>query len=123
MKKRKEITEEELLKVIIESIINKKGKEIVSIDLSKVDNSICDYFVICHGDSTTQVDAIAEEVRHKTHELLNVKVGHIEGQQNSQWILMDYFNIVVHIFLLEQRNFYHLEELWADGKTVRHNEN
>ncbi len=123
MKKRKIVTEEELLNVIIESIKNKKGKEIVSIDLSKIDNSVCDYFIISHGDSTTQVDAISEEIKEKTHELLEVKVGHVEGQQNRQWILLDYFTIVVHVFLEEQRRFYHLEELWADGEITRHGDN
>jgi ribosome-associated protein len=123
MKKENIVLEEELVKNIIESIKSKKGKEIVSIDLHKVDNSICDYFVICHGESTTQVDAISEEIRLKTDEILGVKVGHIEGQQNRQWILLDYFSVVVHVFLEEQRRFYHLEELWADGDLSKHGEN
>ncbi len=123
MKKGISVPEEELVKIIIETIKSKKGKDIVSIDLRKVDNSICDYFIICHGESTTQVDAISEEIKLKTDEILDVKVGHIEGQQNRQWVLLDYFSVVVHVFLEEQRRFYHLEELWADGEISTHGEN
>ena len=123
MNKGNTVTEKELVNTIIESIKSKKGKDIVSIDLRKVDNSICDYFVICHGESTTQVDAISEEIRLKTEEILGVKVGHVEGQQNRQWILLDYFSVVVHVFLEEKRLFYHLEELWADGEISKHSDN
>ena len=123
MNKGNTVTEIELVNTIIETIKSKKGKDIVSIDLRKVDNSICDYFVICHGESTTQVDAISEEIRLKTEEILGVKVGHVEGQQNRQWILLDYFSVVVHVFLEEKRLFYHLEELWADGEISKHSDN
>ena len=121
MKNKEIILEKELHKVIIEAIKNKKGKEIVSIDLEKIDNSVCDYFIICHGDSTTQVGAIVDEIRDKAKESLGIYVDHIEGQQNSHWILLDYISIVVHVFLKEQREFYHLEELWADGKITQYN--
>lgn len=120
MKKKTEETEELLLDVIIKSIKNKKGKEIVSIDLRKIDNSVCDYFVICHADSTTQVSAIAEEIRKKTKEEANQPADHVEGISNSHWVLIDYLQIVVHIFLDEYRRFYHLEELWADGILTEH---
>ena len=120
MKKKTEEKEDLLLDVIIESIKNKKGKEIVSIDLTKIDNSVCDYFVICHADSTTQVSAIAEEIRKKTKEEANQPADHVEGVSNSQWVLIDYLQIVVHIFLAEYRRFYHLEELWADGILMKH---
>ena len=113
---------EKLFDVIIEAIRNKKGKEIVSINLSKIENSVCEYFIICTGDSTTQVDAIAEEIKVKTKEKLNNPVDHIEGQTNARWILMDYINIVIHVFLPEQRTFYHLEDLWADGEILKHDE-
>lgn len=108
--------EENLFNVIIEAIKNKKGKEIVSINLKKIENSVCEYFIICTGDSTTQVGAIVEEIKEKTKEILNNPVDHIEGLKNSQWVLMDFINIVVHVFLPDQRSFYHLEDLWADGK-------
>ena len=112
--------EKELHKVIIEAIKSKKGKEIVSIDLEKIDNSVCDYFIICHGESTTQVGAIVNEIRDKAKESLGIYVDHIEGQQNSNWVLLDYIGIVVHVFLKEQRDFYRLEDLWADGKITHH---
>ncbi len=120
MKKNTEEKEDLLLNVIIDSIKNKKGKEIVSIDLRTIENSVCDYFVICHADSTTQVAAIAEEIRKKTKEKANQSANHIEGTSNSQWILLDYMQIVVHVFLTEYRRFYHLEELWADGALTVH---
>jgi ribosome-associated protein len=119
--KKKKIEKEDLLfDVIIESIKNKKGKEIVSIDLTGIGNSVCDYFVICHADSTTQVGAIAEEIRQKTKEITEISAHHIEGLENSQWVLLDYLNIVIHVFLSEYRKFYHLEELWADGILIVH---
>jgi ribosome-associated protein len=123
MKKNVTVKDERLLDLIIETIKSKKGKEIVSIDLTKINNSVCDYFVICHGDSTTQVGAITDEVRKKAKEVLNVSVDHIEGAQNSLWVLMDFSAIVVHIFLKEQRIFYHLEDLWADGIITKHEDN
>ncbi|MGC9342296.1 MAG: ribosome silencing factor [Bacteroidales bacterium] len=122
MKKKSEEKEDKLLEIIIETIKNKKGKEIVSINLKEIEHSVCEYFVICHADSTTQVGAIAEEVKQKTKELANIPADHIEGISNSQWVLMDYINIVVHIFLGEYRNYYHLEELWADGELTKHDD-
>jgi len=120
MKKSNTVTTKELLNEILNSIKEKKGKEIVSIDLNEIDNSVCKYFVICNGDSTTQVKAISDEVKQKTRENLDAPVDHVEGLQNSHWILMDYIDIVVHIFLPEQRSFYRLEELWADGVLSKH---
>ncbi len=123
MKKTNAGQDERLIEVIIETIKSKKGKEIVSIDLTKINNSVCDYFIICHGDSTTQVGAITDEIRKQSKEQLNVSVDHVEGLQNSQWVLMDFSGIVVHIFLREQRIFYHLEDLWADGIITKHEDN
>ncbi len=116
MKKKANPTDEKLLEVIIESIQDKKGKKIVSIDLRKIENSIFDFFIICHGTSTTHVSAIADNIEIKPKELLGVKPAHVEGVQNSQWVLIDFSGIVVHVFLEEQRSFYRLEDLWADGK-------
>ncbi len=110
------ITEEELLKTITDSILDKKGKEITIIDLSSINYAFCDYFIICHGDSTTQVNAIAESVESKIKERHAILAGHVEGLQNAQWILMDYGSIVVHIFLKEYRDYYKLEDLWGDAQ-------
>jgi len=117
MKKKSNPTDDKLLEVIIDSIQEKKGKKIVSIDLRGVENSIFDYFVICHGTSTTHVSAISDNVEIKPKEILGIKPAHIEGVQNAQWVLVDFAGVVVHIFLEEQRAFYRLEDLWADGKT------
>jgi len=101
---------------IIEGIKEKKGKEIVSIDLSALENSICRYFVICHGDSNTQVAAIAQWIEKVMEEKLDEKVWHKQGLENAHWVLLDYVDVVVHIFQKEFRDFYNLEGLWADGK-------
>lgn len=123
MKKTTVDSEDKLLDVIVESIKEKKGKEIVTIDLRKTGSSICDYFVICHGDSKTQAGAIAESVAIKTKEDLGIRVSHVEGEDNAQWVLLDYMNIVVHIFQPEYRSFYRLEDLWADGILTKYEEN
>jgi len=116
MKKKTIPTDEKLLEVIIESIKEKKGKKIVSIDLRGIENSIFDFFIICHGTSTTHVSAISDNIELKPKELLGIKPAHVEGVQNSQWVLIDFSGVVVHVFLEEQRAFYRLEDLWADGK-------
>lgn len=104
--------------LIVEAILEKKGKNVVTIDLSEVDNSICDFFIICHGESVTQVGAITESIEKKLKQENNTRAHHVEGVTNSQWVLMDYFDVLVHIFLEEYRGFYKLEELWADGKVA-----
>ena len=104
---------------ILEAIREKKGHQIVSIDLSEVENSICDFFIICHGESVTQVGAITESIEKKLKEEALLRAHHVEGLQNSQWVLLDYFDILVHVFQEEFRSFFRLEELWADGKVTR----
>ncbi len=110
---------EEKRKIILDAIREKKGHQIVSIDLTEVENSICDFFIICHGESTTQVSAIAESIEKKLKEEASIRAHHVEGMQNNQWVLLDYFDILVHVFQEEYRSFYRLEELWADGKITR----
>jgi ribosome-associated protein len=110
------INVEQKKELIIEAIREKKGHQIVSIDLSEVENSICDFFIICHGESVTQVGAITESIEKKLKEEARMRAHHVEGLQNSQWVLLDYFDILVHVFQEEFRSFYRLEELWADGK-------
>lgn len=104
---------------ILEGIQEKKGKDIVIIDISKLSGPVFDYFVICHGDSTTHVDALSESVLEITRTKQKVKPHHVEGRENSQWILMDYLDVVVHVFQKPYREFYDLEGLWADGKLKR----
>jgi len=108
-----------LINSIIKGIFEKKGHEIVSIDLSRIENAICDFFVICHGDSNSQVNAIAESVEKETIGQLDMRPLSIEGMANAEWVLLDYGQIVVHIFQKPFRIRYKLEELWGDGKVAR----
>jgi ribosome-associated protein len=122
-RKKAVITEDEVLvNVIIEAIKEKKGKNIVKLDLRELKNTLCDYFVICEGDSTTQVNALAENIEKQTYLQQNTHPHHIEGRENSRWILLDFFSIVVHVFQKENRDFYKLEDLWSDGKAEVINE-
>ena len=104
-----------LLQYIIEGLQEKKGKEIVNIDLGKLEYAACDNFIICHGDSGTQVKALAGSVEDKVEEKISVRVRHREGLDNASWILLDYGDIVVHIFVKEARDYYKLEDLWGDA--------
>jgi ribosome-associated protein len=110
------LSTDEKCNLIVEAIQEKKGHRIITIDLSEVDHSICDRFIICHGESSTQVGAITEAITKKLKEDAGIRAHHVEGLKNSQWVLLDYFDILVHVFLEEFRSFYRLEELWADGK-------
>lgn len=105
-----------LLDVIVEAMLEKKAQNIVSLDLSLLDNSVCRYFVICNAESTTQVSAIAENVEDRTRERLGERVWRKDGLDNSLWVILDYGDIVVHVFQTECRNFYRLEDLWADAE-------
>ena len=116
MRNKKDVEQQDLEKTIIESIREKKGESIINIDLRELNNSICDYFIISHGDSNTQVKAIAENIEETVKKNLNLNVYHREGYENATWILLDFNTIVVHIFQKETRQHYRLEDLWADGK-------
>ena len=106
---------EQLIDAILEGIHRIKGMDIVKIDLSKINDSECNYFIICHGNSTTQVDAIAHSVEDTVEELVGEKAWHKDGYQNSIWVLLDYADVMVHVFQHETRKFYDLENLWADA--------
>jgi len=106
---------EALLHHIISGILEKKGKEIINIDLRKLAYAACDNFIICHGDSGSQVKALADSVEDKVATMEGVKLGHREGSENARWILLDYGSIVVHIFRKEDREYYKLEDLWGDA--------
>jgi len=119
MEERESLNVEQKRKLIIDAIQEKKGHQIVTIDLSQVENSICDCFIICHGESVTQVGAITESVEKKLKEEAQTRAHHVEGLQNSQWVLLDYFDVLVHVFQEEYRSFFKLEELWADGNVMK----
>ncbi len=109
-----------LVETIVNAIQEKKGHNIVSLDLSGLDGTICDTFVICDVPSTTQVEAIAAGVEQKVEEELNEKVWRVEGLGNSVWVVMDYGDVMVHIFQKELRDFYQLDKLWADAPAVHY---
>lgn len=111
---------DKLIETIVSAIEDKKGKNIVSLDLSGFDGAICSAFVVCNADSTTQVAAIAAGIEDKVLETLGQKVWRVDGQQNALWIAMDYTDVIVHIFQTEMRDFYKLEELWADAPATRY---
>ena len=114
---------EKTIGAIIEGIRKIKGKEITIIDLSSIDHTECEYFIICHGNSNTQVDAIAHSVEETTEEVTGEKVWHRDGYRNAIWILLDYGNIMVHVFQKDARDFYNLESLWADAKITKIEDN
>ena len=110
----------ELRDCILKAMLDKKAEEVVSIDLHKFTNRMADMFIICHGNSITQVETIADYVEELTYKQLKQKPFHREGFENKEWILLDYFDIVVHVFLEEKRNFYSIESLWGDGDIKKH---
>ena len=116
------ITKEETKKTIeaiLEGIKRIKGEGITIIDLNTIHHTECEYFIICHGSSNTQVDAIAHSVEETTEEITGEKAWHRDGYRNAIWILLDYGNIMVHVFQKDARNFYNLEGLWADAQITK----
>ena len=111
---------EELAKHVIEGMFARKAQDVVSMDMRNTDSSICDYFIICSGESNTQVDSIANSVIDEVKNNLNEKALHTEGLENAYWVLVDFGNVVVHVFQQEYRNFYKLEDLWADSQLTVH---
>jgi ribosome-associated protein len=107
-----------LLKTINNAILEKQGDELLNLDLTKIDNAVAKHFVICHGSSSTQVKSIADFVEKMVRDNVNEKPWKKEGYENSEWILIDYVDVVVHIFQNHAREFYKLEKLWADAKTI-----
>lgn len=118
-KENKEVTvlnpTELAIKTIVEAIQDKKGKNVCTLDLTGIGTSICDHFVICNADSTPNVLAIADNIEEEMIVKCNTKVVRQQGKENAFWIIMDYSDIVVHIFQTEYREFYRLEDLWADA--------
>ena len=107
---------EKLIQQITEGIQDKKGKNIVIADLTKIEDTICNYFVICQGNSPSQVTAIVESVKDSARKGANIKPFAIDGLRNAEWVAMDYSDIIVHIFLPAAHDFYDIEHLWEDAK-------
>jgi len=107
-----------LISVILNGIDDVKGHNINILDLRELENTVCDYFVICEGTSNTQVNAIVNSIQKKVSKETKDKPWHIEGSDNAEWVLMDYVNVVVHVFQKHIRQYYDIESLWGDAKTT-----
>jgi ribosome-associated protein len=109
----------QLIDEIILGIENVKGENIHQLDLRELDNTPCDFFIVCSGNSNTQVSAIVNSVQKTVSKSLHEKPFHIEGLDNAEWVLMDYVNVVVHVFQNQIRQYYNIEELWGDAKSTQ----
>jgi len=109
---------DQLIAVILNGIEDVKGQNINILDLREIENTVCDYFIICEGTSNTQVNAIVNSIQKKVSKETKDKPWHIEGSDNAEWILMDYVNVVVHVFQKHIREYYDIESLWGDAKTT-----
>lgn len=112
------INSDELITTILAGIEDVKGKNIKILDLREIENTVCDYFIICEGNSNTQVNAIVNAIQKKVSKTLKDHPWHIEGSENAEWVLMDYVNVVVHVFQKHIRQYYDIEGLWGDAKTT-----
>ena len=111
---------EKLIETIVQGIQDKKGKDIVSLDLTGFDGAICSHFVVCNADSTAQVAAIADGIEEKVYEKLKENPWRVEGKQTGLWVALDYVDVIVHIFQSDLRDYYRLEELWADAPMIKY---
>lgn len=112
-----------LINKIVEAIQDIKGEDIKIFDLSNIENSVAETFIICSGNSNTQVNAISGNIEKKVRNEVKERPWHVEGAENSMWILMDYVSVVVHIFQKKTRDYYEIEELWGDAKITTIEEN
>jgi len=106
---------DQLIAVILEGIEDVKGQHINILDLREIDNTVCDYFIICEGTSNTQVNAIVNSIQKKVSKEIKDKPWHVEGTTNAEWVLLDYINVVVHVFQKHIREYYDIESLWGDA--------
>jgi ribosome-associated protein len=109
-----------IIKTIIAAIQEKKGENLISLDLRKINEAVADFFIICEAGNQPQIKAIAENIEEKVRELCLEKPYHHEGYQALQWVLIDYVNVVVHVMLTETRKFYKLEEMWSDASVLKY---
>ena len=109
---------DELISLIILGIEEVKGVDINLLDLREIENTVCDYFIICNGTSNTHVNAITSSIQKTVSKAIKDKPWHVEGSENAEWILMDYVNVVVHVFQKQIRDFYDIEGLWGDAKVT-----
>lgn len=115
VKKRSRVSSEKLCETIVQGMQEKKASDIVIMDLRKVKNAVTDYFVICSGNSDKQLDAITNSVDEYVKKIHNEDPWHVEGKHNKEWMLLDYTNVVAHVFRKDRREFFALEKLWGDA--------
>ena len=108
-----------LIDKIVEAIQDTKGEDILIFDLTTIENSVAETFIVCSGNSNTQVNAISGNIEKKVRNDLQDRPWHVEGNENALWVLLDYVSVVVHVFQTETRNFYEIEELWGDAKIAK----
>ena len=119
-RRKAQISAETLNQMIVDAIQDKKGIDILKLDLRALEEAPTNFFIICHGNSETQVKAIADNIQYELKQKLDELPSHVEGIQNATWVLVDYFDVVVHIFHREARKFYQLEKLWSDAVTTEY---
>jgi ribosome-associated protein len=117
-KKRKAASSEKLCDAIVKGMQEKKAVDILVMDLRKVKNAVADFFVVCSGNSDKQLDAIADSVDQEVFKSMKENPWHVEGKNNKEWVLLDYFDVVVHIFKKDKREFFALEKLWGDAEMI-----
>lgn len=116
---KKNIGTDQLITEIVRGIEEIKGQDIEILDLREIENTVCDYFVICNGTSNTQVNAIVNSVQKLVSKALQEKPWHVEGSNNAEWVLLDYVHVVVHVFQKQIRDFYNIEGLWGDATSLK----
>ncbi|WP_222983570.1 ribosome silencing factor [Flagellimonas meishanensis] len=109
---------DELIALILDGIDEVKGVDVNLLDLREIENTVCDYFIICTGTSNTHVNAIVSSIQKTVSKAIHDKPWHVEGSENAEWVLMDYVNVVVHVFQKHIREFYDIEGLWGDAKVT-----
>lgn len=117
---KEKVNELDLNDLVIDALRDIKGKNIVKLDLTKLVDAPTDYFIICEGESSTQVRSLADNVQKRVKTELGLLSNHLEGSSGSKWILVDYFDTIVHIFYPETREFYDLEDLWSDAHSTQY---
>ncbi len=115
---KKNASADELIALILEGIEEVKGQNTNLLDLREIENTVCDYFIICNGTSNTHVNAIVGSIQKTVSKAIKDKPWHLEGADNAEWVLMDYVNVVVHVFQKHIREFYDIEGLWGDAKVT-----
>ncbi|MBT8186442.1 MAG: ribosome silencing factor [Croceitalea sp.] len=115
---KKKASADELISLILAGIEEVKGVDINLLDLREIENTVCDYFIICNGTSNTHVNAIVSSIQKTVSRAIKDKPWHVEGSDNAEWVLMDYVNVVVHVFQRHIREFYDIEGLWGDAKVT-----